>query len=121
MDHKPHCYLCCPGQICYGDKDKHLRLWYPSEPICSFRPFQRFQKIQKRIQKLLLRGKVTDESYFTFNSLSRIKSVRPGMKGIVSGSRKEKAILAKKTEDTMPKSKSNPVKMTCSTPGGLYG
>src|SRR5690554_3099500 len=78
MKHK----LLCSAPICADDVTKHY-IWYPDEPVCNKRPFKRFQKIQKRIQRLMLAGKLKAiDGYFTADQLHAIKAVRSGIKGM---------------------------------------
>ena len=66
-------YLNCPAPICQGDPNpnyKHEVIWYPGELICKRTPCEKFQKIQKDINKWVRKGKFKHkEKAYTANDL----------------------------------------------------
>lgn len=75
----------CSAPICPFDAnlsyDLNTWCWYPNELVCQKGPYTHIQKIQKKIQKLYLRGKISKTHYFSAGDLMKIKSVRVGIKG----------------------------------------
>lgn len=72
----------CEGNICVNDLDNSLRIWFPDEFICSYRPQTKWIKNQKKIQKLCKAGKISNDKYFTLAMLERMKVIRAGITGI---------------------------------------
>ena len=53
-------HLNCEAAICSGDPNPNFKnevVWYPGERICKRKPFQRFQRRQVEINKLVAKGK----------------------------------------------------------------
>jgi hypothetical protein len=53
-------HLNCEAAICAGDPNPNFKrevVWYPGERICKRKPFQRFQRRQVEINKLIAKGK----------------------------------------------------------------
>jgi hypothetical protein len=53
-------YLLCEAPICTGDTNpgyKYQVVWYPGEKICKLAPYQKFQKKQVEINKLVAKGR----------------------------------------------------------------
>ncbi len=96
-----HDYLACPGNICVTDPENYLRNWFPDEALCVYRPRPKWLKVQKKIQKLYLQGKMTLDKYFTLNDLEKIHAVRPGIKGRYNPDKL--APVAKKRSSTVRK------------------
>lgn len=75
----------CPGSICVGDDTPNWKenvIWYPGEFVCTRKPYAHVQKVQHRINKLLLKGVFKNpKRWFTYKTLDVILSVRPGKKG----------------------------------------
>lgn len=101
----------CASNICETDPEKHLRTWFPDEEVCYSKPFKHWQKIQHRIHKFYLKGKLKfPDQYYTFDMLSKKHSVHQGITGIKEGSPKEKqwvkdSVVASKKPSFMPKSR----------------
>lgn len=76
----------CSAPICPFDATLNDNLdtwcWYPSESVCQKGPRTHIQKVQKRIQKLYLAGKIYNKRYFTSRMLRNIKVVKSGIEGI---------------------------------------
>jgi len=76
----------CSAPICPFDATLNDNLntwcWYPDELICQKRPYTHIQKIQKRIKKLFLTGKISNKKYFTSRMLRNIKVVKSGIEGV---------------------------------------
>lgn len=75
----------CPAPICPFDVNLSDNLntwcWYPDELVCQKGPYTHIQKIQTKIHKLYLKGKINKTTYFNVEDLMKIKSVRAGIKG----------------------------------------
>lgn len=57
-------------------------VWYPGEPICTKTPIQKFQKMQKRINKMVQDGTFKNIEYgFTANLLNSIGRLTSSTKG----------------------------------------
>ena len=64
----------CNAPICQ-EVDAPEAIWYPGEDVCGKKPFEKFQMVQKKINKVGGRG------WFTKGSLEALKYVRNGVKG----------------------------------------
>lgn len=73
-------YLECEAPICRDYSTEDL-LWYPDEKVCQIKPYKNWQKIQMRIKRLFLKGKVNSDKYFSFKMLNNLKIVRQGIEG----------------------------------------
>lgn len=80
---RPHNFLKCDAPICSRDPDisKNTWSWLPDEPICGATPYTKIQKVQNKIKKLFLKGKVNGKFYFTSKMLENTKRVAGGIKG----------------------------------------
>ena len=61
-------YLNCEAPICAGDPNPNFKrevIWCPGERICKRKPYQRFQRRQVEINKLVVKGRFRniDTSY----------------------------------------------------------
>lgn len=65
----------CEAPICAGYPTEDL-LWYPDEKICGKIPYTKWQKKQRKIQKLFKKGKINPDRYFTVEMLLKMKKVR---------------------------------------------
>lgn len=66
-------HLQCEAPICHGDPNPNYKkevIWWPGELVCQKRPYEKFQKKQVDINKLVAGGvfKNIDEPY-TANEL----------------------------------------------------
>lgn len=73
-------YDTCSANLCQEWEGESLT-WYPDEDICTLKPYEHYQKIQRRIQKLYLAGKIDAETYYTRAELEDKQSVRVGITG----------------------------------------
>lgn len=71
----------CNAPLCPLVEESKEAVWYPDEEVCNHRPFIKWQKTQKKIARLFRKGMVDVNGYFTIESLTNIKLVRPGIKG----------------------------------------
>jgi len=65
-------YLLCDAPICNDDPHSGYKdevIWYPSEPICKRKPFEKFQIVQTRINKSFKKGGFQDTDGFTASQL----------------------------------------------------
>jgi hypothetical protein len=66
----------CLAPICCGDPNPNYKkevIWIPGERVCSCRPYQKFQKIQLEINKMVKKGKFKQiDRYFTADELERL-------------------------------------------------
>ena len=69
----------CSASLCPLDKGVGTYCWYPDEPICSFRQFQRLDWVRK--QRLIAKRHGSIDRYFTVKMLQEIQRVRKGIKG----------------------------------------
>ena len=78
--------LACEAPICVDDQTPDWRknvIWYPGELVCTKRPYQQFQKIQNRINKLYFAGKLKEhDTYYTAEIMGKRTAVLEGTKGI---------------------------------------
>lgn len=72
-----HCQLC-PEELAL-DKHSHP-IWYPDEPICNRRKYQRLPWI--RNQKRIARVGAPSDRYFTVDMLDAVVQVRKGIVGV---------------------------------------
>lgn len=76
----------CEAPICVADTTKGWQssvIWYPGEGVCLKNPLSTAQKAQKKINRILLKGKLKHpDRAFTYSMLSRLKIVRPEIKGL---------------------------------------
>lgn len=83
---KNHDWENCPGAICEADPTPNWKdhvLWYPGEFICSRTPLSHAQKVQKRLNKLLAKGKLKNPySCYTWKMLNARRAVTPATKGL---------------------------------------
>jgi hypothetical protein len=52
-------YLNCEAPICQGDPNPNYKdevIWYPGEKVCQKTPLQKFQRKQKEINELVVKG-----------------------------------------------------------------
>lgn len=79
-----HNHEKCEAPICPHDPNyqNNTWSWFPDEVICKATPKTHIQKVQRRIQKLFLKGKVDGTRYFTSDMLEKIHRVREGVKGL---------------------------------------
>ena len=75
----------CEAPICSADDNPNYKtdvLWYPGEGICGQSPIQKFQRMQRRINRKAAKGlfKHTD-TFFTAASLAKLSRVNNGTKG----------------------------------------
>lgn len=79
---KIHDYMNCQSNICQTDPENYLRTWYPDEEICIASPRERWQKVQAKIHRLYLRGKLKYlETYFFKKDLEKIQRVTKSVIG----------------------------------------
>lgn len=75
----------CPAPICKDDNNPNYMkdvLWYPGEGICGKSPMTKWQRNQRRINKLVAKGTFKNlDSYFTADSLLKIGRVTSSTKG----------------------------------------
>ena len=70
----------CSAPICSCDPNKDYKdevVWYPGELICTFKPYQKFQEQQIKINELFRRKKV-EWGCFSANHLEKIKFTKSG-------------------------------------------
>lgn len=93
-----HDYLNCQGNICQTHPVNSETTWIPGEPICSTKPYKKFQKVQAKINRFLTKGKLKNSnSYFYLADLEKVKRVTPAIVGITFDSRTDRdPNLAKK-------------------------
>ena len=69
-------HLNCEAPICAGDPNPNFKIevvWYPGERICKRKPFQRFQRRQVEINKLVAKGKFKNlETPYTARDLETL-------------------------------------------------
>ncbi|OGD95499.1 hypothetical protein A3F57_03125 [Candidatus Roizmanbacteria bacterium RIFCSPHIGHO2_12_FULL_36_11] len=80
-----HDNLHCPGPICAGDDTpgwKENVIWYPGEPLCRKYPYEKWQNVQRKINRLYTQGKLKyPYTFYTASMLEKINRVRPETKG----------------------------------------
>ena len=82
---KVHDYLACKGNICASDPENELRNWWPGELVCTATPYTKWQRVQIRINKLLLKNKLKNlNSYYFLKDLLKIGRVTHATTGIPS-------------------------------------
>jgi len=69
-------YLDCEAPICKCDPDinfKNIAYWCPGEKVCKKTPYERFQKIQLEINRMVAKGTFKRERMrpYTANELER--------------------------------------------------
>ncbi len=92
-------YETCEAPLCAEDREPELadvRIWYPGEPVCGKRPYTRWQKAQRRINRRVEKGtfKYT-QMYFTRPMLDGMK-VYNATKGLDPDKPKEQQLLTKR-------------------------
>lgn len=83
-------FLECEAPICSGGTDedygdpkwkKHVT-WFPDELVCKKGPYKKWQKMQKRLQKFLIKGQLKHPyTYYTADMLERRTAIHKGTKG----------------------------------------
>ena len=64
MENKHH--LTCPAPICQDDPNLNFKsevVWRPGESVCKKTPYQKFQKKQMEINRLVKKGKFKNMDY----------------------------------------------------------
>ena len=59
--------MICEAAICAGDTNPNFKkeiIWYPGEPVCQKRPYQKFQKKQALINRYYARDKFKYSGYY---------------------------------------------------------
>lgn len=113
----------CPGNICQGDLENHLRNWWPGEAACTARPYKKFQKVQNRLNKLLLKGKLRHpDTYYFLKDLEKVGRTTHQTRGIPSEKKYPttdygNTPVAKKVPYNTHKSRSNIAKMALPSSG----
>lgn len=105
-----HDYLSCHGNICAADPDKELRNWWPSEKVCSNKPYAKWQKVQVKINKLVSQRKLKRlDTYYFLKELEEIGRVTASTIGILSNKSLDR-VVAKKEANNTPVSKQQPLR-----------
>lgn len=75
----------CDGVICVADQSKEWKnkvIWYPGERECTSQPFNKWQKMQRKINKRVKAGTFKYMGlYFTAHDLEKLSRVMNGTKG----------------------------------------
>src|SRR5208337_2991422 len=85
----PTCSCACSGPICFFDRERGERLWYPGDPICKHRGFP-IAALQRRI----VRAGISPENCFTGSILALNIPVTKTLKGIDPDKPRVKALKA---------------------------
>ena len=82
---KNHDFMACQGNICQTDPENYLRNWWPGEKTCTARPYLKWQKVQNRLNKLLLVGKLKHpDTYYFIEDLMKVGRTTHQTRGIPS-------------------------------------
>lgn len=77
-----HDYMACQSNICRTDPGNNGTTWFPFEGVCTAGPLIHWQRIQRRIHKLYLKGKLKNiETYYFLKDLDVIQRVTPSTEG----------------------------------------
>ena len=71
----------CNAPICQKGMLNDEIVWYANEAICTSRPFESWQKTQRKIQSLYKKGKCGNIEGYTFGKLRNMRRVKPGVQG----------------------------------------
>jgi len=65
----------CSAPICSCTLDEKA-IWYVGEEICSRRPLQKFQRVQKKLNRLADEGKISPSKVFRLADLNKSRLVQ---------------------------------------------
>ena len=81
-ENKQQHFINCSAPICSCDTNPDYKdevVWCPGETICRFKPYQKFQEQQVKINELFRLSKFEDGT-FSANHLERIRFPKPKKK-----------------------------------------
>ena|SRR3990167_5037857 len=94
-----HDFQNCPGNLCMTDPDRYSSIWYSDEAICSYSPRPKWLRIQARLHRLFLKGKLKNPyTYFTLKMLEKRHAIHPSTEGIIPDSETERNIYRRLVE-----------------------
>lgn len=74
--------MACQSNICKSDPKNSETTWFPFESCCMASPAEHWQRIQRRLHKLYLRGKLKNsETYYFLKDLDAIQRVTSSTEG----------------------------------------
>ena len=65
----------CSSPICQSDENPNYKnevLWFPGEPVCREKPYEKFQEVQLKINRLVSKKKYNVNKSFTASQLERL-------------------------------------------------
>jgi len=71
-------FLVCSAPICSCDPNPNYKkeaIWIPGEQVCRFKPYEKFQEKQLKINRKISLGKYKVEQYFKASELEGLKIV----------------------------------------------
>lgn len=69
----------CSAPICNCTHDEKAT-WLAGEEVCSRQPVEKFQRVQKKINRLVLRGEIPEGRVYRLADLEKSQLVKNGQK-----------------------------------------
>lgn len=70
----------CEANLCPLDREINTRTWFPDEPFCTFKGYQRLHWLKK--QKKIAKIGNYETGYFTKPILDSLQTIKRGIKGV---------------------------------------
>ena len=70
MKYETKHFETCSAPICNCTHDKKA-IWLAGEEVCTRQPVEKFQRVQKKINRLVLRGKIKKDTPYKLEDLQK--------------------------------------------------